>query len=56
MKLYSDVEGLTTEKTIDFEVKGHLEVEFQKIIFHPIDLKSEQDLHRESLNSETNCF
>ena len=33
MKLYQVVEVVTTEKPIDFEVKGHFEVKFLKSSF-----------------------
>ena len=56
MKRYQVVEVVSTEKPIDFEVKGQRSSSGQisKIIFHPIDLKFEQDLHLASLSWETN--
>ena len=64
IKLYQVVEVVSSEKPIDFEVKGHLEVKFLKssifiwkiVNFHPIDLKITQQLHRASLNLESNHF
>ena len=41
MTIYQVVEVASTEKPIDVEVKGHLEIRFLKVIFHPIDLKVE---------------
>ena len=54
MKLYQDVEVVSTEKPIDFDVKGHLSQISKIVIFHPIDLKFEQDLHIASLDWKTN--
>ena len=56
MKLCHVEEVVSTEKPIDFEVKGHPEVRFLKSFFHPFDLKVERDLHIASLNRETNYF
>ena len=42
MKLHQVVEVVSTEKPIDFEVKGQIS---KIVIFHPIDWKFEQDLH-----------
>ena len=53
MKLYQVVEVVSTEKPIDFAVKGRIS---KIVIFHPIDFKFEQDLHIASLNWETNYF
>ena len=47
------MEIVSTEKPIDFEVKGQIS---KIIIFHPIDLKFEEDLHCALLNWETNYF
>ena len=59
MKLHQVVEVVLTEKHIDFEVKGQRSSWGQIseiVIFHPIELKFEQDLHIASLNWETNYF
>ena len=57
MKLYKVVEVVSTEKPIDFEVKGHQFCQISKILnFHPIDLKFEEDLHIRSVNSTNNYF
>ena len=50
VKLYQVVEVVSTEKTIDFEVKGQIA---KIVIFHPIDLKIKPQLHRASLKWET---
>ena len=49
MQLYQVEEVVSMEKPIDFEVNGS-----EIVIFHPIDLKVEEDLHIVSLNWETN--
>ena len=59
MKLYQVVEVVSTEKPIAFEVKGQRSswgVIYKIVIFHPIDLKFEQDLHIALLNWEANYF
>jgi len=56
MKLCHVEEVVSTEKPIDFGVKGHPDVRFLKSFFHPFDLKVERDLHIASLNRETNYF
>ena len=59
MKLYQIVEVVSTEKPNDFEVKGQRSSwgQFSKfIIFHPTDLKLQQDLHIAPMNWETNYF
>ena len=58
-KLQQDVEVVSTEKPIDLEVKGERSSwgQISKIIiFHPIDLKIKQHLHRTLLSWETNYF
>ena len=53
MELYQVEEVVSTGKPLDFEVKGQIS---KIVIFHPIDLKFEQDLFRPSLNWGTNYF
>ena len=58
-KLYHVVEVVSTEKPIDFEVKGQRSSWgqiFEIVIFHLIDLKFEQDLQIASMDWETNYF
>ena len=58
MKLYQVVEVVSTEKLIDFEVKGHVEIKCLKLSFFTrLTLKFEQDLHIIApLDWETNYF
>ena len=59
IKLYQVVDVVSTEKPIDFEVKGQRSSSGQIskiVIFHLIDLKFEQVLHFASLDRETNYF
>ena len=57
IKLYQVVEIVSTEKPILFWGQRSSWGQICKIvIFHPIDLKFEQDLHIASLNLETNYF
>ena len=56
MKLYQVVEVVSTEKHIDFEVKGHLEVKFLKLSFFIWLTLNLNKICIFSLNLETNYF
>ena len=56
MKLHQVVEVVSTEKPIDWGQRSSWGRSSKIVIFHPIDLKFEQDLHIASLNWESSYF